>query len=276
MASNLTLFNQTITNPKTQKYLDEVLKEKSKSFVNNITALVANNKALQECEPLTLMYACVKATALDLPFDPNLGFAYVIPYKNNKEGTTQAQFQLGYKAFVQLALRSGQFKNLNVRDVREGEIVGEDFVSGEIQFKALSSDKRMAAPIIGYVGYFKLVNGFEKMSYWTIQEVEAHAKRYSQTYASKNDYVQKSSKWATDFDAMAKKTVLKLLLSKYAPLSIDMQQAVKFDQSVIVDEQETAVYVDNEQPTAEETAHEQINSNRGVEQMTIEDFEKGI
>jgi len=135
-----------------------------------------------------------------------------------------------------------------VRDVREGEIAGEDFISGDLQFKR--ADNREKLPVVGYIAYFKLTNGFEKMLYKTTEELKEHALKYSQTYASKNEYVKKNSKWETDFDAMAQKTVLKLLLSKYAPLSVEMQSAVKYDQAVIregKDNTEEIAYVDNEQ-----------------------------
>lgn len=223
-------FNQFIANPRTQDYLSTVLADKKASFVNNITALVSNNAMLQPCKPDTIMFASLKATALELPLDQNLGFAYVLPYKDNKTGETLAQFQMGYKGFIQLALRSGQFKTINAKDVREGEIVDEDFVTGEITFK--KAPNRESLPIIGYVAYFKLLNGFEKYHYMTIGEVKAHALRFSQTF--KRGY----GPWADKdlFDAMAEKTVLKLLLSKYAPLSVEMQSAIKVDQAVIRDE----------------------------------------
>lgn len=255
--SNLTAFNQTLTNTKTQDYLASVLGEKKATFVANITSLVANDKNLQECEPVTLLYAGINATALDLPLNKNLGFAYVIPYKNNKEGKTEAQFQIGYKGLVQLAIRSGQFSTINVTEVREGEVENFDLLTGEITFKARAD--RQSLPIIGYVAYFKLTNGFAKMLYMTKEEVEAHGLRYSQTFASKNDYVKKSSKWTTDFDAMAKKTVLKLLLNRYAPLSIEMQKAVETDQAVIRTEDGTPHYVDNEVEEAQEAQVEEIN-----------------
>lgn len=239
--SNLIQFNQMITKSKTKEYLSSVLGEKKNSFVNNLTALVANDIKLQECDPLSLMYAGIKATALDLPLDPNLGFAYVIPYKNNKLEKTEAQFQIGYKGFIQLAIRSGQFKTINVTDVKEGEIICEDLLTGEIQFKR--AEKRDNLKTIGYAAYFKLNNGFEKMLYSPCESVEIHAKKYSKTYSSGVKYIQESSKWTTDFDAMAKKTVLKMLLSKYAPLSIEMQGAVLNDQAVI--SESGATYVDN-------------------------------
>lgn len=281
--SNLAKFNSTITNVRTQEYLTQVLGEKKNAFVNNVTALVANNKALQECEPLSIMYAATKATALDLPLDQNLGFAYVIPFKNNKENKTEATFMLGYRGLVQLAMRSGQFKTINVRDVREGEIIGEDFLSGELQFKKLPDEEREKAKVVGYVAYFKLLNGFEKMSYWTVQELKNHGLRYSQTYASKNDWVRKNSKWETDFEAMSKKTTLKLLLSKYAPLSVDMQSAIKFDQAVI-GENDSVRYVDNnsqsninveQQQAAAERIKEALNANAVDAEIQAVDEETG-
>jgi len=245
----LRAFNQFIANPRTQEYLTTVLAEKKASFVNNITALVSNNAALQVCKPDTLMFASLKATALDLPLDQNLGFAYVLPYKDNKAGVTLAQFQMGYKGFIQLALRSGQFKTLNATEVREGELVGENFVTGELTFK--KAENRESLPVIGYVAYFKLINGFDKYLYMTVAEMKAHALRFSQTF--KRGY----GLWADkdSFDAMAKKTVLKLLISKYAPLSVEMRDAVKVDQAVIR-EPDKYDYVDNtpdEQPQVENT-----------------------
>jgi recombination protein RecT len=217
-------------------YLLQTLGEKKAEFVANVTTLVSNNKNLQDCDANSVIFSALKATALDLPLDQNLGFAYVIPYKG------QAQFQMGYKGFIQLAMRSGQFKTINVRDVREGEIVGEDFISGEMQFKRIEG--REEKPIIGYVAYIRLINGFEKMSYWTKKEIEDHATKYSQSYSSKNEYVRKNSNWSTNFDGMAEKTALKLLLAKYAPLSIQMQSAIKADQAVITEQGER--YIDNE------------------------------
>lgn len=238
--SNLKLFNQTITAPQTQNYLAQVLGEKRSSFVNNLTALVANNKNLQECEPLSVMYAGIKATALDLPLDPNLGFAYVIPYKNNKENKTEAQFQIGYKGFIQLAIRSGQFKTINVTEVKEGELIDEDLVTGEIRFKRAENRENLTTT--GYVAFFRLTNGFEKMLYMSREQVEAHAKKYSQTYSSNKRYVREQSKWTTDFDVMAKKTALKLLLSRFAPLSVEMRDAITADQAVV--ERDGVKYVD--------------------------------
>lgn len=264
--SNLQQFNQTITNPKTQAYLEQVLSTKKNAFVNNIVALVSNNASLQQCEPTSIMFAGLKATALDLPLDPNLGFAYVIPYRNNREGKTEAQFQIGYRGFIQLAIRSGQFKTINVTEVREGELGAFDLLTGEMCFNSV--DNRMERNVIGYAAFFRLSNGFEKTLYMTKEEVEAHAKKYSQTYASKNEKVQKNSKWETDFDAMAKKTVIKLLLSKYAPLSVDMINAVSSDQAVL--DEKGVRYVDNSTNDIAEAVAEEIDENANQTTITID------
>lgn len=238
--TGLQKFNAMLENTRTQEYLTNVLGEKKQTFVSNMVALVSSNKALSECDPSTIMFSCLKATALGLAIDPSLGLAWVLPYRDNKNNTTVATFQLGAKAYTQLALRTAQYKKINVRDVREGEIVGEDFVSGEMQFKKLEKD-REKAPIVGYVAMFELINGFSKQLYMSIEEIDAHAKRFSQTY--RKGY----GLWA-DKDMrpkMAEKTVLKLLLSKWGVLSVEMEQAIKSD-SAVLGENNSVRYVDNE------------------------------
>lgn len=230
--ANLALFNQTIQSPRTQAYLDSVLKDNKASFVTSLVSVVANNSSLQACEPVTLMYAAMKATALNLPFDPNLGLAYVIPYSNH--GRTEAQFQLGAKGLTQLAMRSGQFKCINVDCVYDGEISNVNRLSGEIEF----GGERKSDKVVGYFAYFSLLNGFEKTLYMTKEDIEKHAKRFSKAF--------NSGPWKSDFDAMAKKTVLKQLLSRFAPLSVDMQSAIKADQAVYRDETMKEDYVDSQ------------------------------
>lgn len=267
--STLKRFNACIASEQTQNYLQQVLHERKSSFVNNLVALVSNQTNLQECAPMSLVYAALKATALNLPLDPNLGFAYIIPYKNNKKNTTEAQFQIGYRGLIQLAIRSGQYLLLNVTEVRHGEYRGENLLTGEVDIAMVPN--RESQPVIGYVAFFKLVNGFTKVLYMTVEKVKEHALRYSQTYSSKYDYVRKSSKWTTDFDEMAKKTVLKLLLGKFGPLSVEMQNAIQNDQAVI-DDQGEAQYLDNpeeQQPTVEniqeavEAQKEEMRHNEG-------------
>lgn len=230
--STLKEFNLTIRSANTQSYLSDVLGEQKNEFVSNLTALVSNDKNLQACAPTTLMFAALTATALKLPLDKNLGFAYVIPFNNKRAGTCEATFMCGYRGYIQLAIRSGQFKTLNVTDVREGEMQERDFLTGDIKFKWDNTAERINKPIVGYVSFFELTNGFKQTLFMTTEELKAHATRYSQTYSSKNEYVRNSSKWTTDFDSMCRKTLIKLLLSRYAPLSVDMQTAIKADQSV--------------------------------------------
>ena len=244
---SLQVFNRTITSPATQKYLTDLLHERKGQFVNNLTALVANNVNLQECEPYTLMFAALKATALNLPIEPSLGMAHVIPYKNKKRGITEAQFQIGYKGFQQLALRTGQYRHINTTEVREGEIGKRNRLTGEIEWNWIDDEKqRLSTPIIGYVNYFLLLNGFESTLYMSREEMEAHAMRYSQTYRSSERYIKEQSKWTTDFDSMARKTVIKLNLSKNGVLSTELQDAIQADQSVMREENQYE-YVDNEE-----------------------------
>ena len=239
--TGLQKFNAMLENTRTQEYLTNVLGEKKQTFVSNMVALVSSNKALSECDPSTIMFSCLKATALSLPLDPSLGLAWVLPYKDNKNNTTVATFQLGAKAYIQLALRTAQYRKINVRDVREGEIIGEDFVSGEMQFKKLEKD-RSNAPIIGYVAMFELINGFSKQLYMSVEELDAHAKRFSQTY--RKGYGLWSDKEMRP--AMMEKTILKRLLSKYGVLSVEMEQAIKSD-SAVLGENDAVRYIDNEE-----------------------------
>ena len=250
--SNLAIFNKTIQEPKTQAYLESVLQDGKKDFVTSLVSLVGNDSKLQACAPLTIMYAAVKAATLKLPIDPNLGFAYVIPYKN--KGVDEAQFQLGAKGLYQLAIRSGQFSDVNVDCVYEGEISKVYRKSGAVELNG----ERKSDKVVGYFAYFRLLNGFEKMLYMSKEDVQKHAQRFSKAY----NY----GPWKTDFDAMAKKTVLKALLSKYAPLSIDMQSAIKSDQAVFRSESLQEDYVDNqEQPAVESSQIDAIREK--AEQM---------
>lgn len=244
--TGLARFNATIKNERTQDYLRQVLGKNATAFVTSLTSIVSSNTSLQACEPLSLMYVGIKAAALNLPLDPNLGLAYPIPYKNNKTGKTEAQFQIGWKGIVQLAIRSGQFKAINVTDIRESEYLGEDILTGELRLTRV--DDRENKKVVGYAAYMRLINGFEKSLYWSSEKVKAHARQYSQTYGSSKDYIRKQSKWTTDFDAMAKKTVLKMLLSKYAPLSIEMRDAIQSDQAVFTSEGDSK-YLDNPENT---------------------------
>lgn len=229
----------------------ELLGKRANQFVTSVLQIANSNQLLAVADPMSLFNAAVTAAAMDLPINPNLGFAYIVPYKDNSQtggGVVFAQFQVGWKGFVQLAQRTNLFKTINAVEVHENQLEDSDYITGEIKIKKMKPGE-LLGPVVGYVAYFKLLSGFEKMLYMTRGEMEAHAKKYSKTFAKKKGV------WADGedgFNAMAKKTVLKLLLSKYAPLSIDMQihNAVIVDQAVI-DPENNLRYVDNENEDAQ-------------------------
>jgi len=226
--STLKDFNLMIRGTRTQEYLADALGARKEEFVANLTTLVANDKGLQACDPVTTMYAAMTATTLNLPLDKNLGQAYVIPFKNGRAGTTEAQFQIGWKGLVTLAQRSGTIRTLNADVVYEGELISFNKLTGEPDL----SGERTSDEVIGYFAHVELLNGFRKTVYMTKAEAEAHGKRYSQTYRSSSDYIRKNSKWTTDFDAMALKTVVKQLINKWVPKDTRMQMAISADQSI--------------------------------------------
>lgn len=251
-------FSVTIQTPAYQKLINDTLgdKEIARRFVAEISTVVSQNQALANCDPATVLSAGLLAQTLNLSLAPTLGYAYAIPYGG------KAQFQIGWKGLVQLAQRSNQYARLGVRPVHKGEYIGQDEM-GDDTFKfdhAFDNEE-----IIGYYAYFELVNGFKKTVYWTKEMIEKHAKKYSQAYRN-----GKSTKWNDEFDAMAMKTVLKQLLSKWGPMSTEMITAFKADQAVInadgsykyVDTEEesstkSTVKLDNVVMEAEETEEEQ-------------------
>jgi len=249
-----------------KKKFSEILGAKSAGFITSVLSAVNANHLLKKALPETVYMSAMMAAALDLPVNPNLGFAYIIPYnsrqkddKGNDIWVTSAQFQMGYKGFIQLAQRTGQYKTISAAPVYEGQLISEDPLKGfEFDWKAKKSNT-----IIGYAGYFSLVNGFEKTLYMTVDELQKHGSKYSKTYS------QTSSKWKTDFEAMALKTVIKLLLSKYAPLSVDspMAKAIVADQAVIkdVDTMEVEYTDTTSEDVTEEKSEEQIQKDRLID-----------
>lgn len=206
--------------PAFKKKFEEMLGKKAAGFISSIIAVTNSSNYLMKADPATVIGAAAQAAMLDLPINQSLGFAYIVPYKG------AAQFQLGYKGYIQLAQRSGQYIDIGAKTVYEGELEYENRLLDKFRFGERTSDK-----VIGYLAYFRLTNGFEKMLYMTIDEAQAHAKKYSQNYKGGTD------KWGlADFNVMAEKTVLKRLLSKYGPLSIEsiqMSQALANDGGVI-------------------------------------------
>ena len=206
--------------PAYKNKFNEMLGKKAAGFMSSIIAVANNNKLLAKAEPSTVIGAAAQAAMLDLPINQSLGFAYIVPYKG------AAQFQLGYKGYIQLAQRSGQYVDIGAKTVYEGELEYENRLLDKFKFGERTGDK-----VIGYLAYFRLTNGFEKMLFMELDEMIAHAKKYSKSYSGGTE------KWGlADFNTMAEKTVLKRLLSKYGPLSIEsiqMSQALSNDGGVI-------------------------------------------
>lgn len=218
-----------LANVNVKQRFNEMLGAKAAGFTSSILTVVNGNKALQACDPKTILSAASIAATLDLPINPNLGFAALVPYKTKIDNkyVDVCQFQMMQKGFVQLAMRTSQYQAINASEVYEGEMSYRNRITGEMQF---DFDARTSDKIIGYCSYMKMTNGYEKYFYMTVEEIEKHAKRYSKTY-------QKGfGKWKDDFHAMALKTVIKLLISKWGIMSIDMvqmQTALSYDQSVV-------------------------------------------
>ena len=202
------------------KQAQDVLGEGTQQFLSSVLTITNSNTALASLDPIKLYNTCLMAAALKLPFNHNLGQAYVIAYKG------EPQLQIGWKGFVQLAQRSGQFKTIGATAVYENEIAGIDPLTGEIQF---DFQMKKVGAVVGFMAYFRLLNGFEKNLYMDVAALEKHGKRYSQTFKANKGV------WVDNFEAMAMKTVIKLLLSKFAPLSInsDLAKAIEIDQADI-------------------------------------------
>lgn len=230
MSTELSTLPALLNSENIKKKFRDVLGDNAAGFMSSILSAVNSNPKLKSAEPMSVISAAAIAAALDLPINPSLAYAHIVPYKG------VAQFQMGWKGYVQLAQRTGLYLTINVSRVCEGELISENPFTGEIN---LSKTARASDKVIGYVAYFRLLNGFEKYLYMTKEEVEKHGKRYADSY--KQDW----SWWQKDFDVMAMKTVMKALLSKWGPLSIKMQLALQADQST-VKEDGSFEYVDNE------------------------------
>lgn len=238
-----------------KKKFDELLGKRSSAFMTSVLQIVASNQMLQNCEPASIYNAACIAATLDLPINNALGFAYIIPFGK------VAQFQLGYKGFIQLAQRSGQFQTISAAPIYAGQLVQEDPLKG---FVFDFSVAKTGTPI-GYAAYFKLLNGFEKTLYMTTDELKNHGLKFSQTF--KKGF----GLWKDDFESMAQKTVLKLLLAKFAPLSVEMQTAQIADQSVINNSDTLDVtYADNEEEQPADPMVERITQLIDNAQSVVE------
>ena len=240
-----------------KKRFQEVLGKKAPQFMASIVNIVSATPALKKCEPNSIIAAAFVASSFDLPIDSNLGFAALVPYdksfRNPATGEWDkvklAQFQMMYKGFIQLAIRTGEYEKMNCSAVYQDEIIDYNPITGECQFVTEFSTCKQrnngeTDKIVGYYAWFRLKSGFTKELYMSKNEVLNHAKKYSQSYRYDLNDNKNSSKWSTDFDAMALKTVIKLLLSKWGILSVEMQKAIQDDQKTF-DENGDESYGDN-------------------------------
>lgn len=246
-------FSQYINSKTGQALISNTIKEPRKrdAFVTAIISAVSTNPGLQECTAPSIISAALQGVAMGLAPSPQLGQFYMVPFKNKKSGTTEATFVPGYKGYIQLAYRSGQYMDLDARPVVEGEYKGLDRITGRPVFEWIEDDElRERLPVVGYMAYFELVNGAKKVLYWSKDKMISHADRYSPAFSRdatqgrypkvsfaeyeagnypKNDEWKYSSFWYKDFNAMACKTMLRQLISKWGPVSIEMESAIVQD-----------------------------------------------
>lgn len=269
---------------KVKNQLAQAVGKNSMRFVSSVVSAVTVNPALQECTNPSILSAALLGESLNLSPSPQLGQYYMVPYENKKEGVKVAQFQMGYKGYIQLAIRSGQYKKLNVLAVKEGELVKFDPLTEEIEVRLIDDEEeREQAKTIGYYAMFEYINGFKKAIYWSKKKMLSHADRYSQAFSKdakemtvkgkrktkvsfadfeagnypKDDEWMYSSFWYKDFDGMAFKTMLRQLISKWGIMSIEMQRAYEGDMAEIR-EDGTNNYVDN--PTDENAGYVYVDS----------------
>ncbi len=269
-----------LANDKVKANVIQVAGQKnSQRFIASVVSAVQTNPALQECSNTSILSSALLGEALNLSPSPQLGQYYMVPYKkkdrNGNVVSVEAQFQLGAKGYKQLAMRTGQYLDIDCIYIHEGEYLGRDKFTGKPKFEFIEEDEvKEALPVIGYLAYFELINGFKKQLYWSKAKMEKHADTYSQAFSleayrklQKGEIPEKelwkySSFWYKSFDEMAEKTMIRQLISKWGIMSIEMEDAYTRDMAVI-DEQGNPHYVDNKEvPIDEVVAHEiRVNAN---------------
>lgn len=240
-----------------QELIQQTLKGNAEEFTLALVSTVNSNPVLQGAEPVSIIKSGFEAAALGLPISNSLGMAYIIPYNNKKKDENgrvyyqvEAQFQLGAKGFKQLAIRTEKYKRINETDVREGEYLGEDRMTGEHKFNWNEDDAaRSKLPVIGYVSYFELRSGYSKSLYMSMEQLKTHARKYSKSFA------KGFGNWVDDFDGMARKTVIKLLLSRHGLISGKIAKAIEADQSAFNND-DTYEYIDNQKEIEEQVSDE--------------------
>lgn len=252
-------FSTFLTAPNIKARINEVVGKNAQSFMTSIVSAVSANPTLQECEPATILSAAFLGEGLKLSPSPQLGQYYMVPYDNKKAGVKQAQFQLGYKGYIQLAIRSGYYRKINVIAIKDGELIRFDPLNEDIEVNLIDDfEEREAKETIGYYAMFEYTSGFRKAIYWPKSKMLCHADRFSKAFSKEKykellagqipekDMWKYSSFWYKDFDAMAYKTMLRQLISKWGIMSVDLQKAYEADEALIK-EDGTAEYIDIEE-----------------------------
>lgn len=276
-------FSVAVNTPSMQKLIANALHDPARCarFTASIVSAVSVNQELQNCDRNTVISGALLGESLNLSPSPQLGQYYLVPFNNKKKGIKDAQFVLGYKGYVQLALRSGQYKSINVEIVKQGEYKGRDPMTGDPRFQFLEDDDEWERlPVIGYMASFEYLNGFRKVLYWSKEKMMNHADRYSAAFSRKayenliagnipqGEMWKYSSFWYKDFDSMAKKTMLRQLISKWGIMSTDMQSAYESD-SRVIEETESGQLV----PQVEEEPPQQIEEPQAAEQIPAQPTE---
>lgn len=273
-------FSVAVNTPSMQKLIANALHDPARCarFTASIVSAVSVNQALQNCDRNTVISGALLGESLNLSPSPQLGQYYLVPFNNKKKGIQDAQFVLGYKGYVQLALRSGKYKSINVEIVKQGEYKGRDPMTGDPRFQFLEDDDEWERlPVIGYMASFEYLNGFRKVLYWSKEKMMNHADRYSAAFSRKayenliagnipqGEMWKYSSFWYKDFDSMAKKTMLRQLISKWGIMSVDMQVAYESD-SRVIDETESGQLV----PQVEEESPQQIEQPQAKQAVEVQ------
>lgn len=242
-------FNQLLKSENVQKSLISTLGDttKTKTFTSSLISAVNTNPALRECDGMTIISGALLGESLNLSPSPQLGNYYLVPFNDKVKGKV-ATFQLGWKGYYQLALRSGQYKNIDAVAIKEGEMKEFNPITGELTLEPIADPlEREKAKTVGYYAFFELINGFKKSIYWPKEKMEAHAVKYSQGYAADKRKGTSYTFWTKSFDDMALKTMYRQLISKYGIMSIEMQKAYTNDMTVndsINEEENNPVYFD--------------------------------
>lgn len=244
-------------------------KSKSADFIANVLACSAANPIIKKCDYKTVVSSALMATSLELPLSPQLGYVYLVPFEDNKNDRTVATFIMGYKGYIQLAIRSGQYRKINVFAIKEGELKNWNPATEDIDIQVEDYDGRENAETIGYCARLELVNGFVKTMYWSKAKMQAHARKYSRGY--ENDLRKGTSYtyWSKDFDGMAMKTMLRQIISKWGIMSIKMQQAYEADSADEINGQ-GFVSFDDEDGAEANTVALDFNNEAGVDVDTLD------